>query len=209
MSINGLRNQRVSLEGIKPADTEFHRVRELMEQIQESDAVRLGIKEDANKQEATILTLRTKNISPQVMNAILELRRLLHLNPEATELKLVSAPLPTSDTEIAVQTRSIVELLKNAAAQVEIPSEDLTRHRAFPGFETGHDIPGVIPMIRVHSAKNKPSDSFVAVDYRNTLFYIDDCDLISKRAFMQLMELFTMTDTGSKANLPVVTIPAR
>jgi hypothetical protein len=33
MSINGLRNQRVSVQGITPADPAFHRVRELMQQI--------------------------------------------------------------------------------------------------------------------------------------------------------------------------------
>jgi hypothetical protein len=36
-----------------------------------------------------------------------------------------------------------------------------------------------------------------------------DSDLVSKRAFFQLMQLFTMTDTGPKQNLPVVTIPSR
>ncbi len=108
-----------------------------------------------------------------------------------------------------MQTRSIVELLQNAAAQVEVPSEDIAQHRAVPGFESGRDFPGVVPMIRVHSAKTKPGDAFVAVNYRHTWFFINDDDLFSKRAFAQLMELFTMAESGPKANQPVVTIPAR
>ena len=210
MSINGLRNQRVSLEGITPADPDFHRVRELMQKIQASNAVRLMVKEDKEKNEKTLLTLRTKDISPEVLADIRELRSVLHVNPEATELTLVSAPLASNDTEIAVQTRSIVELLENAAAQVEVPQEDVVRHRAFPGFEVGRDVPGVVPIIRVHSAKSRPGEAFVAVEYRNSWFFIDDGDLASKRAFAQLMELFTMADTGSKpGQQPVVTIPAR
>jgi len=209
MSINGLRNQRVSLQGITPADPAFHRVRELMQQIQASGALRLAVKVDPDKQEANLLTLRTRDISPDVLAAIREMRGLLHVNPEATELRLVSAPFASSDTEVAVQTRSIVELLQNAAAQVEVPSEDIARHRAVPGFESGHDFPGVVPMIRVHSAKTKPGDAFVAVNYRHTWFFINDDDLFSKRAFAQLMELFTMAESGPKANQPVVTIPAR
>ena len=209
MSINGLRNQRVSLQGITPADPEFQRVRELMRDIQASGAVRIYIKEDADKHQTNVITLRTKNIPPEIQADILELRRLLHLNPEATELTLVSAPLPSSDTEIAVQTRSIIELLLNLAAQVEVPPEDLARHKAFPGFETGHDVPGVVPMIRIPSSKKKPQDAFVSVFYRNTWFWIDDGDLVSKRAFAQLMQLFTMADTGSRGNQPVLTIPTR
>ena len=36
----------------------------------------------------------------------------------------------------------------------------------------------------------------MSVYYRNNWFWIDDGDLRSKRAFAQLMQLFTMTDTG-------------
>ncbi len=208
-SINGLRNQNVSLEGIKPADAEFHRVRELMQQIQESGAVQLYIKVDPNKEQADILSLRSKDIAPDILADIVELRRLLHLNPDATELKLVAAPLPSNDREIAVQTRSMIQLLATMAAQVEVPSEDLTRHRAFPGFETGHTIPGIVPLIRIQSSKKKPDGSFVSIYYRNNWFWIDDGDLYSKRAFAQLMQLFTMTDTGARENPPVLTIPTR
>src|SRR5215469_1991719 len=208
MSINGLRNQSVSLQGITPADPDFHRVRALMRDIQISGAIRLYVKENAQKKEARILALRTQDIPPEIQSDIAELRRLLHLSPDATEFELTSAPLPSSDREFAVQTRSIAELLKNMAAQVEVPPEDQSRHRAFPGFETGHDVPGVVPISRIRSSKQKPNDAFVTVHYRNSWFWINDDDLASKGAFAQLMELFTMTDAETKQSLPVVTIPA-
>jgi hypothetical protein len=208
ISINGLRNQSVGLQGITPADPGFHRVRTLMRNIQVSGAVRLYVKENTDKQETRIIALRTKNIPPEVLADIAELRRLLHLNPDTTEFQLTSAPLPSSDTEIAVQTRSIMELMKNMAAQVAVPVEDVSRHTAFPGFETGRDVPGVVPLIRIRSSKQKPGDAFIAVHYRNTWFRIDDDDLTSKAVFAQLMELFTMIDSGSRPNEPVVTIPA-
>jgi len=209
VSINGLRNQSVSLEGITPADPGFHQVRALLRGIQVSGAVRLYVKENPNKEQTRIIALRTKNVPVEILADILELRRLLHLNADATEFELTSAPLPSSDTEIAVQTRSIIELMKNMASQVEVSPEDLSQHRAVPGFETGHEMPGVIPIIRIRSSKQKPNDAFVTVHYRNNWFRIDDDDLASKAAFAQLMELFTMIDTGPRPNLPVVTIPAR
>ena len=208
-SINGLRNQQAGLDGIRPADPEFHRVRELMRDIQLSGAVRLYVKEDATKREATVLALPNQNIPPDIRAASAELRRLLRLRRDATEFTLVSAPLPSSDTEVAVLTRSIVGLLQNMAAEVEVPPEHSARHVAVPGLEAGRTVPGVVPMIRIHSGKNKSADAFVDINYRDTWFWIDDGDLVSKRAFAQLMQLFTMTDTGPRANMPVVTIPSR
>ena len=227
VSINGLRNQRASLGGITPADPGFHRVRQLMREIQVSGAVRLYVKRVAKKnkdkdkdkdddkdkdedtQETRVITFRTKEIPPEILADINELRQLLHLNPTATDFELTNAPLPFSDTEIAVQTRSIIELIKVMAVQVEVPPEDVSQQKAVPGFETGHPVPGVIPIIRIRSSKQKPDDAFIAVHYRNLWFRIDDNDLSSKAVFAQLMELFTMIDTSNKQNLPVVTIPAR
>jgi len=121
-SINGLRNQQVSLNGIMPADKNFHRVRELMYKIQISGAVRLYVKDDGKKQ-TSVIGLRTEDVPPEIQAASKELRALLHLNPDATEFTLVSAPLPSNDTEVAVMTRSISGMIQNLAAQVEVPSE--------------------------------------------------------------------------------------
>jgi len=218
VSINGLRNQRASLAGITPADPGFHRVRQLMREIQLSGAVRLYVKkvavkakdkDEESQQETRVVALRTKNIPPEVLQDINELRQLLHLNPDATEFTLTDAPLPSSDTEIAVQTRSIIELMKDMAVQVEVPPEDVAQHKAAPGFQRGQPVLGVTPIIHIHSSKEKPSNAFIAVHYRNTWFHIDDDDLASKAVFAQLMELFTMIDTSNKQNLPVLTVPAR
>jgi hypothetical protein len=208
-SINGLRNEQASLDGIRPADPEFHRVRELLRDIQLSGAVRLYVKEDAPKQQTSILRFQTTDVPPEVVAAGMELRRLLHLDPDVTEFKLVSSPLPSNNTELAVVTRSIIGILQTMAAQVEVPTEHLAQHRATPGAESGKTLPGIVPLIRILSGKNKPNEAFVEINYRNTWFWIDDGDLPSKRAFSQLMQLFTMADTGTKENLPVVTIPSR
>ena len=207
-SINGLRNQQVTLNGIRSADPDFHRVLKLLREIQISGAIRLYVKDNGNHQ-TSILGLRTADAPPEIVAASEELRALLHLNPDAIEFALVSAPLPSSDTEVAVMTRSISGMIQNMASQVEVPSDHVAQHRAFPGVESGHDLPGIVPMVRIHSAKNKPGDSFVNVYYRDTWFWIDDGDLVSKISLVQLMQLFTMMDTGPRENLPVVTIPSR
>jgi len=168
-------------------------------------------KEDTNKKKETptLLAFQTEHLPPKLQAASMELRRLLGLNLEAKEFKIVSAALPSSDTEVAVMSRSIIGILQNMAGEVEVPSEHMAQHRAFPGFVAGHDLPGIVPMIRIHSAKDRPADAFVNIHYRDTWFWIDDGDLASKRSFAQLMQLFTMADTGVRENMPVVTIPSR
>ena len=207
-SINGLKNESASLSGITPTDPGFHQVRALVRKLQISGAVRMSVKEDSDSKPASVLTFQTKRVSPETMENINELRRLLGLNPDATEFKLVFGASASSDTEVAVLTRSILGLMQTMAAQVEVPHEDVTQTRALPGFETGHDVPGVDRLVRIHSAKAKPANSFVSVNYRGTWFWIDDRELQSKQVFSLMVMLFTMADTSPKEPLPLITIPA-
>jgi len=209
VSINGLKNQQATLEGIKPANPEFDQVRALMREIQLSGGVRMYVKPEANKEPATILALRRDHIDPETLADIWELRRLLKLNSDAEEFTLVQAPASSSDTEVAVLTRSVISLMQNMADQVEVPAEDLASSHAFPGYERVGDIPDSDRMVRIPSARQKSKDAFVAVNYRNTWFWIDDGDLRSKLVFLQLMNLYAMADTAPRENQPVVTIPAR
>ena len=207
-SINGLRNQEATLQGITPADPDFHRMRTLARQIQLSGAVRIEVKKQEGEELVSFMTFRTEKVPPEIQADIVELRRLLKLNPSATEYKVRFGAVPTNDAEIAVITRSILGVMQTMAAEVGVPSEDLARGWAFPGFEHSKAVPGVVRLIHIHSGKSVPSDAFVSVKYENNWFWIDKGDLESKQMFSLIMMLFTMVDTGPTQNQPVVTIPA-
>jgi hypothetical protein len=207
-SINGLKNQEAHLDGIKRADPDFHRVRELARKIQLAGAVRTYVKLDANKEETHILAFRTKDVTPETLQDMDEVRRLLRLNPTATEFKIVFGHDAFNDTEIAVETRSILALMQTMAAQVEVPAEHLAQTRAFAGFEKERGNPTIKRLIRIHSDKRRSPDAFVSVYYRDYWFWIDDGDLESKQVFSLMMTLFTMADSSPRENLPVITIPA-
>jgi hypothetical protein len=49
----------------------------------------------------------------------------------------------------------------------------------------------------------------VAVVYRDRWFWIDDRELGTKRAFALLMMLNTLTETGEREPMPLITIPAQ
>ena len=207
-SINGLRNQEATLQGITPADPDFHRMRALARQIQLSGAVRIEVKKEAGEELVSFMTFRSEKVPPEILADIVELRRLLKLNPSTTEYKVRFGAVPSNDTEIAVITRSILGVMQTMAAEVGVPSEDLARGWAFPGFEHSKAVPGVVRLIRIHSGKSMPPDAFVSVKYENSWFWIDKGDLESKQMFSLIMMLFTMVDTGPRENQPVLTIPA-
>ena len=208
-SINGLKNQETSLSGVTPPDPAFLRVVELLRSIQRSGAVSLRVQQDTQKKQASILTFRSREISEETQAQIGELRRLLRLDPDATEFALVFGGTAANDKELAVITRSLLHIMTTIAAQVEVPPEDVAQGRATPGLTSNAEPGQAQGFVRVHSSTSKPSDAFVAVPYRNLWFWIDDRDLKSKRALAFMLMLFTLADTGEKESLPLITIPAQ
>jgi hypothetical protein len=208
-SINGLKNQQSSIEGFVPADADFLRALVLMRKMQLSGAVAVRIRQNAQKQQTTILTLRSKDIAPQTLEDSLELRQLLKLDPDAQEFTLVHGATATNDKEVAVLTRSILQEMATMAAQVDVPEQDVRQGRTLAGWESISNDPSAIRLIQIHSSASSPADAFVEVHYRDRWFWIDDRDLKSKRTFSFMMMLFTLADTGEKEPLPLITIPAQ
>jgi len=209
VSMNGLKNQETSISGATTPDADFLRVLELLRDIQRSGAVSLRVKQDAELQQTNILTFRSADIDPESLAKIHEMRRLLRLDPEATEFELVFGGLPSNDRELAVITRSILHVMSTMAAQVEVPAEDVAEGRATPGFAAGDDGDQGRGLLRIQSSADEPDDASVAVKYRGRWFWIDDRDLRSKRSFAFMLLLFTLTDSGQKESLPLITISAQ
>jgi hypothetical protein len=208
-AMNGLKNQETTIAGVTPPETNFMRALELLRRVQTSGAVGMRVQQDTQKQQTTVLTFKSKDISEQTLADIRELRGLLRLDPEASEFKIAVGATASNDKELALQTRSIFHIMATMAGEVDVPDQDITEGRAPPGFEETGPGADAVRLIRVHSSKSKPIDAYVAVDYRNHWFWIDDRDLKSKRAFAFMMMLFSLAETGEKENLPVITIPAQ
>jgi len=208
-AVNGLKNQETSVAGVTPPSAEFLRVLELLRNLQRSGAVSLRVKQDTQKQQTSILTFRSKDVPEATLAEIKELRQLLRLDQDATEFNLVFGGMAGHDKELAVLTRSILQIMTTMAGQAEVPPEDVEQGRATPGLRQGDDATSFRSLVRIHSSKSKPTDAAVAVPYRGQWFWIDDRDLHSKRAFAFMLMLFTLADTGQKESLPLITIPAQ
>jgi hypothetical protein len=201
-SFNGLKNQQVTMGGVTPPSPEFLRALELLRKIQISGGVALRVQQNPQKQETVLLTFHTQGITAETLNDIAELRRLLRLNPEAREFRLVFGATPINDQEVAVITRSPLQIMSMMSAYVDIPPEHIAQGRAVPGLDTNAGI-------HIYCSSRRMADAFTAVSYRDRWFWIDDRDLKTKRAFALLMMLFTLGDTGQHEPLPLITIPAQ
>jgi hypothetical protein len=208
--LNGLRNQEASATGFSDADPRFLRALQLLGRIQAAGAVSLRAQRDSARGISTWVTIRSHDVPEETLAESRELRQLLGLSSDATEFDLVSGAIAANDRELAIKPRSLMHILGIMAAQVEVPAEDVTRGRAAPGVvEADQQGAPVMRLARILSSRTKPANAYVTVEYRDHWFWIEDEDLRSKRSFAFIMMLFTLTDSGDKQGLPVLTIPTQ
>jgi hypothetical protein len=207
-TLNGLGNQRLAGVAPRAADPRFLRVVRLMGSLQASGAVGFRFMEGKTPTTRTILFFRRADLTERERQEIDEVRQLLGLHPDTDEFEMVFGPTPASDREIAVQTRSLVQILIEVGGHVSVPASHLAEGRATPALT---DLPTAetIGYVRIHSSTERSPQAFLSVPYREHWFWIDDRDLTSKRNFSLLMLLFALADTGDKKGAPLLTIPAQ
>jgi type I restriction-modification system DNA methylase subunit/predicted type IV restriction endonuclease len=153
-----------------------------------------------------LLVIRGRR-DPAIDSLSAEVRRILGLDPLANDCQVVYGAIPRDNKEIAIMTRSILEVLVDISTDIEVPASDVQEKRVSPTFaETAADAK-IRPLVRIQSSPGKPADAFVSVSYRDSYFWIDDRDYMSKKIFSFLMFVFTLVETGEKGAAPIVTIP--
>jgi hypothetical protein len=204
--INGLRNRFGGEARARSADPEFYVLLEKMRKIQSDGTVGMRVNRK-DKEEAALLVFRGKR-DPATETLSQDVRKMLGLDPQASEFNVVYGVVPRNSKEIALQTRSLLEVLIDLSADIEVPAAHVEEQRVSPTHVEKADARGTIPpLIRIRNSSEKPGDAFVSIPYRNSYFWIDDRDMRSKKIFSFLMFVFTLVETGEKGAAPIVTIP--
>lgn len=206
-SINGVRNRFGGLERSRAADPEFYPLLEGMRRIQDAGAVGLRFQK-TNEMEGVMVSFRGK-VDLSVQEDITFVRKTLGLDLSVSEFRVVYGSQAQDDQELAILTRSMIEIIVDLGSYIDVPAVHVREKRvnATMPVKTVEGV-GVPPLIMIHSSTDKPDDAFIDVPYRKYWFWIDDRDLKSKALFSFLMFIFSLTETGGKEGAPVVTISA-
>jgi hypothetical protein len=206
ISINGLTN-RYGGRAERAGDPRYQELLVLMreaqshgelalysEKVQDEHVVKLGLRHSAD----ATAEARNRRIAD-----------LLELDATAGEFNVVYGARPVSHQEIAIQSRSMMQVLVDLGSYIDVPARDLAEGRVYVP-QRNEAAEKLFPaLLRVRSSGDPPKDAYVSVKYRDGWFWIDDRDADSKSAFSFLMLLFSLTETGTTQTAPIVTVPAR
>jgi hypothetical protein len=201
-TINGLRN---GSRGIAP-DPLFDQLIAAVSRLQQAGGLNIRI-EEQKEGEATIVALPTPPGGAIAANRS-EVQRLLGLDAGATDYSLAFGLTPRSPTEIAVLTRSMIEIMAEYGFGIDVPDAERTEGRVTPGPSPTSGTP-TTQLVHVLSGPSPPADAYSAVLYRDRWYWIADRDVTSKLRFTLLMILSSLAETGVAPVTPVITVPSR
>jgi hypothetical protein len=193
----GTRNRMIGQAG----DPRYPKILDALRRLQRKDGIAVRV-EPKGEKEVTLLVIRRLQDEESAADRAW-LAETLGLDPQAERYDLVFGAASGSRTEIALQTRSILEILADLSFDVQVPPEHERDGRVGPS------LPEEIQKsssFKVLSGTSRPADAFVAVRYEDHWFWIDDRDFASKRAMSFMLVLIALAETGSPVAPPAITI---
>jgi hypothetical protein len=202
-SINGLRNWAADASGVTRVEAAFVEVLQLLEGLRDEGIVGFSFEAEGDHRTAYLLLEEPGDRRDARAARLLDL---LDLDPDLTSFPIRFGFGSGRPDEIRIYTRSLLEILGNLAAQVEVPGADVAAGRTYP-TETSPAELSLLPNLSVRSRPLRPFNAFVAVEYRGTWYWIDDRNYRAKRVFSVLLLLLNLVDKSGSMQLPVITIP--
>ncbi|MCG6947312.1 MAG: hypothetical protein LJE93_00125 [Acidobacteria bacterium] len=204
-AINGV--YAADLVGRPSSRAEYYEMVLLMQKLQTSGNLAFRVRKTASG-DVTLLIVRSP-ATEELELTMARLGEILGLDPKLNEYRLVFGHQSSGGNEVAVLSKSILEMLLDLSMWIDVPPEHVESGRTTPSPETTleEDL-GFERMITVHSSSEKPDEAYTMVEYHNRWFWIDETDFASKKtlAFMQL--LFSLAESGASAEVPTVTVDA-
>jgi hypothetical protein len=223
-SINGLQNDFGGAGNPRVGDPKFREFMSLLRQTQAAGGAGFRTKATKDKEsgkdkdkdkengkekekEKVVMFFRPGNREADPLTR--RIGELLELDPAAREFTVVYGSFPEPDGEIAILTRSMLEIMIDLASQFDVPAVDLAEGRVYSLQRTLEQERMFPSLLAVRTGAVPPEGAYVAVRYRDQWFWIDDRDQLSKRTLVFLMMAFALTEGVQPQAAPVVTVPAR
>ncbi len=206
-NIQGLQNCRNSFIGAQKADPAFYELLDLLRKLKDSDAFTLRTQRTGGR--ANISLFFKPQADAATAGHSRRVRQLLDLDEMRQEFRIVRGSVALNNQEIAILSRSIMQVMLEYAAFIDVPPADISEGRVYAIdqeiAQTDRQLP---PLIRVRNSVDEPERPYVAVPYRDRWFWIDDRDIHSKALFYFLMVLFSFTERDdSNQATPIISVP--
>jgi hypothetical protein len=202
-TINGLDNSFGSHGSARSGDARFAELLSILRDAQAAGAIAFRVRRPTEGEGVGLLVRSPSEYS-------IPMAKLLGVDPQAPEYRIVFGMFPIDDREIAVVTRSLLQVMIDYASYIDVPASDIAEQRVYAPARSPEHERLFPPLLRVHHGEVAPADAHVALRYRGGWFWIDDRDLRSKAALNILIFLAALTETGAApGSTPIVTIPAR
>jgi hypothetical protein len=140
-----------------------------------------------------------------------EFTRVLGLNPAKLVFPVTEAARSAGNNSINLRFRSFAGVMYFLSQSVQVPEADVvagrvtvTRDTAGQPFDWQRVTEGILT---IRSSSEPPDNASVAINYRNSWFYIDDSDLDSKSTFSLLGQVYQLEAGNAKSVVPVLTLP--
>lgn len=206
-TVNGIRNRYGGRIMGQDADPDFIELIGLLRHVQRVGGLGMRVK-PVGEEEAVVMFFRPST-DEVVTREVKRIREILSLDPDAMEFRVVYGSMAANTKEIAILSRSMLQILIEYASYIDVPESDAAEGRVFAPKKGGTETESLLPpLIRVRNDASKPGDAYVAVRYRDRWFWIDDRDFHSKTLFYFMMILFSLTERGGGQEAPVITVPA-
>jgi hypothetical protein len=207
-ALNGVYNRTVVAGKWRPSDPEFYPLVEALQRIQDSRSFSLRI-EKRDGQEIAIGTFAA-DLNLEVQRDVDFVKETLKLAGQNGEVILDYGDVQGSPNELAVKSRSMMEVMVWLSADIEVPAEHVSDGRTLASAELPTNASRFDrPRVAIHSGMTPPGDAFAAVTYRGTWYWISDQDFGSKRSLTFLLLFFSLAETGVVPEAPVLTIPVQ
>ena len=181
-AVSGIYNRSGIGARARQADPEFYPLLDALRRLQLSGAVSIRLVKRGTE-EVGMLILTAAQRAQSVDQDLQFVQRTLGVTPDRNgEVSVSFGLLPRGPSEIALLTRSMAEILLEVAAGIEVPADHVAQGRTAASTRlAGSEDPRDRPFVRIRSSASPPGDSYAAVRYRGTWYWIDDGDFVSRR----------------------------
>jgi hypothetical protein len=205
-SINGIRNNADGMM-YQVEDPKFEVLLEALRRLQLAGLVHLQLRKKGadNPGEPVIVFRVPDREAGEFQDDLALVRTILKLDAGAESYRIVFGNFAPSADVIALQTRSILAVLLEMSADIEVPPEHVANGNtlAFARGDTTRS-----SALRIHSQREAPENPYAAVKYQDYWYWIDSIDTDSKSVMSFMVVLSSLIDSGRSVQLPVVTVGA-